>query len=289
MRRVPVVATIRDAYAFTATHLGGIIGLIWVPMVIVTIAQFFTFHRYYNDFIDFMASGNAAQMGPSVLLMLGYIVAALLLYAVMFVAVTQLALGTRSNGAIVHFAFGPPEWRMFRAFFAFTGLMVLAAIAIVIVANAVLMLGQGGSKLSQAAAGGIMGLGLLVLALVLTPRFLLLLPAVSVSESAPILRRAWFLSAGNFLRLMAIFLGLFAPLFVMLVAVDFALADKAQSVAAAGEQVQLIATVMHARQTLPLACGLSFLFSPLIVGLFAGASVSAWRALKEEPSVEILA
>jgi hypothetical protein len=287
MRRVPVVATIRDAYAFTATHLGGIIGLIWVPMVIVTVAQFFTFHRYYNDFIDFMASGNAAQMGPSVLLMLGYIVAALLLYAVMFVAVTQLALGTRSNGAIVHFAFGPLEWRMFRAFFAFTGLMVLAAVVIMMAANAALML--GGSKLSQAAAGGIMGLGLLCLALVLTPRFLLLLPAVSVAESAPVLRRAWFLSAGNFLRLLAVFLGLFAPLFVMLVAVDFALADKVPSVAAAGEQVQLIATVMHARQTLPLACGLSFLFSPLIVGLFAGASVSTWRALKDEPSVEIVA
>ncbi|MDB5741351.1 MAG: hypothetical protein JWP16_2391, partial [Alphaproteobacteria bacterium] len=29
MRRVPVVATVRDSYIFTATHLGGIIGLIW--------------------------------------------------------------------------------------------------------------------------------------------------------------------------------------------------------------------------------------------------------------------
>jgi hypothetical protein len=289
MRRVPVAATIRDAYAFTAAHLGGIIGLIWVPMVIVTVAQFFTFHRYYNDFIDFAASGNAAQMGSSVLLMLGYIVAALLLYAVMFVAVTQLALGTRSNGAIVHFAFGPLEWRMFRALFAFTGLMVLAALVIVMAANAALAFGQGGSKLSQAAAAAIMGFGLLGLALVLAPRFLVLLPAVSVSEAAPVLRRTWFLSTGNFLRLVAVFLGLFAPLFVILVAVEFALGDKAQSVAAAGEQMQLIATVMHARQALPLTCGLSFLFSPLIVGLFAGASVSAWRALKDEPSVEIVA
>ena len=57
MRRVPVAATIRDAYIFTAAHLGGIIGLIWVPMVIVTVAQFFTFHRYYNDFIEAMAGG----------------------------------------------------------------------------------------------------------------------------------------------------------------------------------------------------------------------------------------
>lgn len=289
MRRVPVAATIRDAYAFTATHLGGIIGLIWVPMVIVTVGQFFTFHRYYNDFIDFMASGNAAQMGPSVLLMLGYIVATLLLYAVMVVAVTQLALGTRSNGAVVHFAFGPLEWRMFRAFFAFTGLMVLAAIVIVMAANAALMLGHGGSKLSQAAAGGIMGLGLLCLALGLAPRFLLLLPAVSVAEATPVLRRAWLLSTGNFLRLTAVFLGLFAPLFVMLLAVDLGLGDRAQPVAAAGEQMQVIAAVIQARQTLPLTCGLSFFFSPLIVGLFAGASVSAWRALKDEPGLDIVA
>ena len=28
MRRIPVVATIRDAYLFAATHLGGVIGLL---------------------------------------------------------------------------------------------------------------------------------------------------------------------------------------------------------------------------------------------------------------------
>jgi transcriptional regulator of acetoin/glycerol metabolism len=44
-----------------------------------------------------------------------------------------------------------------------------------------------------------------------------------------------------------------------------------------------------ARQLLPLTCGLSFLISPLVVGLFAGASVAAWRALKNEAHVEIVA
>ena len=32
---MPVVATIRDAYSFTLTHLGSVIGLIWVPMVLL--------------------------------------------------------------------------------------------------------------------------------------------------------------------------------------------------------------------------------------------------------------
>jgi len=34
-------------------------------------------------------------------------------------------------------------------------------------------------------------------------------------------------------------------------------------------QLQMIAAVMQARQTLPLTCGLSFFFSPLVIALFA--------------------
>src|SRR5438045_9767742 len=113
MRRISAIATIRDAYSFTFTHLGGIIGLIWVAMVMITIAQFFTFHRLYSDFIDFLGgNSNPAQMGPTLLMLLAYIVAALLLYAVMCVAVAQLALGSRAVPAFAHFAFGPLEWRM---------------------------------------------------------------------------------------------------------------------------------------------------------------------------------
>ena len=61
MRRISVVATIRDAYIFTLTQLGSVIGLIWVSMVMITVARFFTFYRFYNEFGDFMASGNAAR------------------------------------------------------------------------------------------------------------------------------------------------------------------------------------------------------------------------------------
>jgi hypothetical protein len=46
---------------------------------------------------------------------------------------------------------------------------------------------------------------------------------------------------------------------------------------------------MRARETLPLLSGLGFLVSPLVVGLFAGASVSAWRALSEDARTDITA
>jgi hypothetical protein len=288
MRRIPVVATIRDAYTFAATHLGGIIGLIWVSMVMITVARFFTFYRFYNDFIDFMASGNAAPMGPTLLMLLGYLVAALLLYAVMFVGVVQLALGARAAPAFVHFAFGPLEWRMFRAFFAFAGLMLLISMAVLMALNAAVVL-LPGLKMNQAALSGVMLLAMLGIGAVLTSRMLLLLPAIAVNETAPALRRAWALSAGNVLPLLGVLVGLFAPLALVFVVIEVVMGQKAGGMTGATPQLQMIAAVMQARQTLPLTCGLGFFFSPLVIGLFAGASVSAWRTLKDEPSVEIVA
>ena len=288
MRRIPVVATIREAYVFAATHLGGVIGLIWVSMVMITIARYFTFYRFYNDFIDFLASNNAAQMGPTLLMMLFYLVAALLLYAVMFVAVIQLALGARAAPAFIHFAFGPLEWRMFRAFFAFAGLMLLIAMAIMIAVNAGFALVPA-AKANQAAVSTVMILAMFCIGLVLTARFLLLLPAIAVNETAPALRRAWALSAGNVLRLLGVLLGIFLPVALVFVLIDLGLGEKSGALTGATSQLQMVAAVMQARQTLPLTCGLSFFFSPLVIALFAGASVSAWRTLKDEPTAEIVA
>jgi hypothetical protein len=286
LRRIPVALTIREAYVFAATHLGGVIGLIWVSMVMITVARFFTFYRFYNDFIDFMATGNAAPMGPALLMLMGYVVALLLLYAVMFVAVVQLALGTRAAPSVIHFAFGPLEWRMFRAFFAFAGLMFLISMALLMVLNAALVL-LPALKMSQAGLSGVMAVAMLGTGLLLTARFLLLLPAIVVNETAPVLRRAWALSAGNVLPLLGVLLGLFLPLAAIFVAVELGLGQKGAGVTGATPQLQMISAVMQARETLPLTCGLGFFFSPLMIGLFAGASVSAWRSLKDEPVLDI--
>jgi len=285
MRRISAIATIRDAYVFTFTHLGGVIGLIWVSMVMITVAQFFTFHRFYNDYITVMAAnGNPAQMGPTLLMMIAYMVAWLLLYSVMSVAVVQLALGSRTSPAFAHFAFGPLEWRLFRAFAAFAGLLFLISIMVEIVINSAAP-AMGGTQAGE----GLFMLAMIGILLVLTARFLLL-PALAVNESGPALRRAWALSAGNLLPLMGVVLGLFLPLGVVFVGIlDIAIGLKGNAAAAAGAnpEVQRMAALLLMRDTLPLICGLSFLFSPLVIGLCAGASVSVWRALKDEPALDI--
>lgn len=287
MTRVPVVATIRDAYTFTINHLGGIIGLIWVPMLLLTVMGFFSLHRYYSDFIEAMSGGSAAALGPSMLMMIGYLIAALLMQAIMYVSVVQLALGQRTAPALAHFAFGPAEWRMFRAFLAFVGLLLALIIPVFVIGGAVL--GATGARTAQMLVLVLAVYGIILLAM---PRFLALLPAISVGETVPVLRRAWQLSAGNFGRLLLVLIAVFGPVFIVFAILEMVLAFQVpvEAVAAgATEKDQMVAAVTRARQMLPYMSGLAFLIYPLMIGLFSGASVSAWRALKTEPVTEIVA
>ena len=282
MARVPVVATIRDAYVFTAANLGGIIGLIWIPMVLVTVMGFFSFQRYYNAVIEAMASGATATLGPTMLMMLGYIVAALLLHAMMYVAVVQLALGTRSAPPWAHFAFGAEEWRMFRAFLALVGLLLAFVIPIVVIGSAAT---GGGGTPSPAMAGLVLLVyGVLILTL---PRFLTLLPALAVAETVPVLRRSWQLSTGNFWRLLGILAGIFIPALIVMGVLQVVLGGRLPAATSGTDQMRMMAGLLRARETLPIVSGLGFLISPVLIGLFSSASVSAWRALKTEPTVDI--
>ena len=281
MARVPVVATIRDAYLFTAANLGGIIGLIWIPMVLVTILGFFSFQRYYNAVIEAMASGAAATLGPTMLMMLGYIIAAVLLHGMMYVAVVQLALGTRSAPTWAHFAFGAEEWRMFRAFLAFVGLLLALVIPILVIGTAAT--GTGGTPGPAMAGLVLLVYGVLILAV---PRFMALLPAIAVAENVPVLRRAWQLSTGNFWRLLAILAGIFIPILILMGLLQVMLAGRPPA-ASSTDQMRVMAGLLRARETLPIVSGLGFFISPLLIGLFSHASVTAWRALKSEPSVDI--
>jgi hypothetical protein len=277
MRRIPIVATIRDAYLFTATHLGGVISLIWVPMVLATVMGFFSLQRYYTDFSAALASNNTATLAPSLLMMLCYMVAALLLQAIMYVAVVQLALGTRTAPPVAHFAFGNLEWRMFRAFIAFIGVCLLLVMPVFVVGVAAL---KAVGVQADPAQLGLVFYAVIALAM---PRFFALLPAVVVGETTPVLRRTWMLSAGNFWRLLVILLAIFGPIFILCIGIDIALTGRGLTLSG-GEQEQMRDALLRARATLPLISGMWFLISPLIVGLFAGASVSAWRALKDEPA-----
>src|ERR1700742_4524508 len=125
MKKLPVLATIREAYGFVFLHLGAIIGLIWLPMILLTVTGFFVMKRFLEAMSVALASGNADALGSEGLGPLFFMIASLLLVAMMSVPVTQLALGTRKEGALVHFSFSTIEWRLFRSAVSLAGSLFL--------------------------------------------------------------------------------------------------------------------------------------------------------------------
>ncbi len=284
MKKLPVLEIIKAAYGFVFTHLGSIIGLIWLPMVLITVAAFFVEQRYLDAATSALLTGSSANLGSVTLGLICFFIAWLLFNAIMYVPVVQLALGQRKGGALIHFAFGPAEWRMFRAISSLVGFLLMPALTIGLLVNSLLYFGLNGHALP---APAIIGIELLVLAAYLGLafvglRFLFLLPAVAVHDEGPVLPRAWKLSAGNFWRIVAILLGTMGPVAIV-AALGQVLMEGPQaalmpgfgtSSATAAAQLHIISMNM------PLTQGIGFLVAPLLLGLAAGASAASFTALQ---------
>jgi hypothetical protein len=281
-RRIAVLATIRDAYAFTFTHLGSIIGLVWIPILLLTVMGFFSSQHLYNDTITALSGGNASVMGTSFLVWLGYLISSLLLQSVAFVGVVQLAQGSRTAPAIAHFAFGPLEWRMFGALLSFTVLMLVTFL------TGSVLFSAAATSLSPAFA--VLVLLFYGLLLLLVARLFILLPSIAVLETAPVLRRVWAMGMGNFWRLFLVLLAIVIPLFILAILLLAPVVSHTPPPQPGGDlQAQQLSLTRWLRDVLPFLWGLMFFLSPLVIGLFAGASVSAWRVLNQQPQTEILA
>ena len=271
MRQIPVIATIREAYDFTFANLGAIIGLIWMPMVLLSVGEFFIGQHYAQAVNEAMAAGNPNAAGPAALALFFFALASLGLYAMMLTAVTQLALGQRQGGTMFHFAFGALEWRVFRNLFGLTLFLLPGAL--------LLMLGMG--RLGGAAGAiDVVAIGTvfaLVAALVyFGVRLAAVLLPVVLHEEKQALVKSWSLSAGNFGRLLGVLAGAILPLYFATLLVVAAIVGSAlpQDTMPTPEQVAAVRN-----ENLPLLAGLSFLIAPLLIGLTVGASVFSWRKL----------
>ncbi len=283
MKKLPVLEIIKAAYGFVFTHLGSIIGLIWLPMVLITVAAFFVEQRYLDAAANALLTGSSANLGSVTLGLICFFIAWLLFNAIMYVPVVQLALGKRKGGALIHFAFGPAEWRMFRAISSLVGFLLMPALTIGLLVNSLLYFGLNGHALP---APAVVGMELLVLGAYLGLafvglRFLFLLPAVAVQDEGPVLPRAWKLSAGNFWRIVLILLGTMGPVAIV-AALGQALLEGPQALMPTfGTSSGMAAAQLHIMSmNMPLTQGIGFLVAPLLLGLAAGASAASFTALQ---------
>jgi hypothetical protein len=276
MKKIPIIPTIEAAYRFVFTHLGAIIGMIWLPMVLVTVMGFFVEQRYYVALADALASNSFGALGPATLSMFCYFVAMLVLYAVMFVPLIQLALGQRKDSPLVHFAFGTVEWRLFRAMIGLAGFLLLPIMILAVLAN---FLQTSPAAGAMVAGFALAFLGILYVAL----RFVFLMPSVAVSEEGPVLPRAWQLSSGNFGRILLIILGTTAPVAILAGLAQLLLEGAGSFMPAVSTSTALAAAQLHnIAMNMPLSKGIDFLVAPLLLGLGSGASAAALTALRSE-------
>jgi hypothetical protein len=115
-------------------------------------------------------------------------------------------------------------------------------------------------------------------------RFGALLAPAAASGEANVLARSWTLSAGNFWRLLGVLVAVFLPVLVVASIVEAMLAGPGPVLDTTSDKLLMISGLTRAREVLPLMSGLGFLFSPILIALYCGAAVSAWRTVKKEPA-----
>ena len=129
MEKIPVWRTIGSAYGFAFGNLATIIGLIWLPTLMLLVGGYFTIAHYFAGVLTAIANGNryAAYAGAGYFYL--YQIVALFFEAIIVVPVMRQALGLRDKAASIHFAIGPTVLRTFAARAAYTLIVVTVEIA----------------------------------------------------------------------------------------------------------------------------------------------------------------
>lgn len=281
MTKIPVADSIRFAYTFTLGQIGAIIGLAWLPLVVVAFLQFLP---YALGTVYTAASANSAEAAGATFVNLALSTTALVLYGMNFVSVTRQALGLRQGAASIHFSLGWPEWRMFVAIVV-CGLILTAALGLYVILGSLLFPKQPGDTLLSAfaAAYAIAGFCAFVW---FALRLVFVLAPVIVAEERIDLVRAFLLTRGNFWRILAITLAITLPLLFVqcaalaaIVGPDLFAPLPLDATAALSERLRLLDRHM------PALIGLALMLTPFNLGLVFGASSFAYRTLVPPRSV----
>ena len=275
MTRLPVADTIRFAYTFAFGQIGAIIGLVWLPLVIVAFLQFLP----YALGTAYTAAGtSSAEATGATFINLAFSTTALVLYAMNFVSVTRQALGLRQGAASIHFALGWPEWRMFVAI-VISGLILTAAMGVYLILGSMLFPGAPGGGLMAGLAVLYAAAGLCAFVWFALRLVFVLAPVIVVEERLDLVR-AFLLSRGNFWRILAITLAVTLPLLlVQLIALGVIAGPELFAPLSGNSAAALAERFRVLDRHMPALIGLFLMLTPFNLGLVFGASSFAYRTL----------
>jgi hypothetical protein len=285
MTTIPVMTTIRDTYRFTFGQFGKIVGLIWLPAVLMAVSSFFLKLPY----LRFVANNPGQedlilQHGPLVLGLYASGLLEVVLYAVMVTAVTREALHPTGKNTYLGFPLGRTTVRLIGGYFGFLGVIVFFLLAAALLLSALRLL-PGGNTVRIATQT--MLLLCIPAAIYLVARLSFLIAPSAVEGKGFGIEHSWRLTKGNVWRIVVLALATGLPLALIYLAGQVAIIGpdifvKPFALAATDPQAMEKFNVEFQRlqaDKFPLLTGLEFLLTPLTLGMTSAASALAYRAL----------
>ncbi len=142
METMPIGATIARAYGFLIIRFFNILGLIWLPVAIFAVGAIAIAPAFLTRAARIAESGLSMALWRDEVEILALLVPSLMLFSVIAVSASRLALGLEKKSFLAHFTFGAAEWRLFLA--SLRLVLVLAGMVVAIGAIAYLLAGTLG-------------------------------------------------------------------------------------------------------------------------------------------------
>jgi hypothetical protein len=243
MTRLPVGATVRQAYGFASRGFLHNLAIVWLPVVLFAtlavlsvppllvaighLAQRLASLSGPHPNVIVLATGGAAIMRYAILIGVG----GLFFRAQMMTGLTQRALGKKAGLGVVYLSLGATFWRVFGAyvliFLLLTAVQLAATLLVVIPTIVLVAINHGVASTGTSPLSGmafvaffvLWRIALFVVVAYLFIRLTFVVTAVIVADGRFDLIRAWRLAGGNVLRIFAVGLAIFVPLSLVIIAV----------------------------------------------------------------------
>src|SRR6185437_3930868 len=124
MEKIPVGATIGHAYRYLVKNFLTILGIMWLPFVLIMAGAMFLGMASGGFAKVVSGTGGAAEFGHIWYLVLPFYFITFFLVTMQLEGLSRYALGLRKGPAFFYFSVDRPVWRLFGAFLLFILLMI---------------------------------------------------------------------------------------------------------------------------------------------------------------------
>jgi hypothetical protein len=298
MAKIPVGATIAQAYRFAFGDFLKILGVMWPSMLLMWLPSLLM-RKQMTALSAQMAAQDFSSLRELWPLILLFYLVALVLIIVQVIGIAQLALGRHKGPVWFYFELGKPVWRLIGSFLLLILAFIIGWIATLLGA---FILGFILALITKAVNSAAIAIGISVLAVIaLFCAFVycwirltfLLIPVVAAQEEGLALGRSWTLGLSNFWRMFAILLATVGPFIILEFVFIFGFMFKGIAFPpphATADQMAAYQAAMNARSAEMMngiyshwyiAYPLALVFVVVFYGLAVGAQCFAYRALTE--------